>query len=54
MDRFLRWFYDCETRKLVDRINEYAEDNKLKIISLTTNDNQHGAIVLFEGKKPRY
>lgn len=54
MDRFLRWFYELETRKLVDRINEYAEENNLKIISLTTNDNQSGAIVLFEGKKPRY
>lgn len=54
MDRFLRWFYEHDTSELVDRINKYAADNKLKIISLTTTDNQHGAVVLFEGNKPWY
>lgn len=54
MDRFLKWFYEYETYKLVDRINKYVEDNELKIISLTTTSDQHGAIVLFEGKKPLY
>ena len=48
MDRFLRWFYETDTIELVYKINQYAEENKLKIISLTTTDNQCGAIVLFE------
>lgn len=48
MDRFLRWFYETDTDELVYKINQYAEENKLKIISLTTTDNQYGAIVLFE------
>ena len=48
MDRFLRWFYETDTDELVDKINQYAEENNLKIISLTTTDNQYGAIVLFE------
>lgn len=54
MNRFLSWFYEYETSKLVNRINEYAERHGLKIISISTNENQHGAIVLFEGNKPRY
>ena len=54
MDRFLRWFYETDTDELVDKINQYAEENNLKIISLTTTDNQYGAIVLFEDKKSLY
>lgn len=54
MDRFLKWFYNWTTSDLVNEINEYAEQNNLKIISLTVNDDLHGAIVLFEGKTPRY
>ena len=54
MDRFVQWFYEIDTHKLVEKINEYAQKNNLRIISLTTNDNQHGAIVLFEGNKPRW
>lgn len=54
MNRFLEWFYESETSRLVNRINEYAEKSNLQIISLTTNENQHGAIVLFEGKKPKW
>ena len=53
MNRFLSWFYEYETSELVDRINEYAERHGLKIISISTNANQHGAIVLFEGNKPK-
>ena len=25
MNRFLDWFYECETSELVNRINEYAK-----------------------------
>lgn len=54
MSRFVENFYELETNNLVETINEYATKNDLKIISLSTNDNLHGAIVLFEGKKPKY
>lgn len=54
MNRFLKWFYELKTTTLVDEINEYAEENNLQIISLTTDESQHGAIVLFEGQKPEY
>lgn len=51
MIRFVKWFYEFEISRLVDKINEYAEDNNLTIISLSTNTDQHGAIVLFENNK---
>lgn len=54
MNRFIEWFYEMETNELVIKINEYATKNNLKIISLSTTNNLHGAIVLFEGEKPRY
>ena len=54
MDRFIEWFYESDTTELVDKINEYARRNNLQIISLNTNDVLHGAIVLFEGEKPKY
>lgn len=54
MTRFVKCFFEFETCKLVDKINKYAEDNNLTIISLATNENQHGAIVLFEGNNPRW
>ena len=54
MKRFLEWFYEVDASKLVERINKYAEKNNLLIISLTATENQHGAIVLFEGKRPAY
>ena len=54
MNRFLKHFYELDTHELVDEINEYAKKNNLQIISLNTNDKQHGAIVLFEGNKPRW
>lgn len=54
MNRFVESFYELEISKLVTKINEYAIKNNLKIISLSTNDNLHGAIVLFEGEKPKY
>jgi hypothetical protein len=54
MSRFVKSFYELEIPKLVETINEYATENNLEIISLSTNDNLHGAIVLFEGKKPKY
>lgn len=54
MNRFVKSFYELETHKLVKIINEYATKNDLEIISLSTNDNLHGAIVLFEGKKPKH
>ena len=54
MSRFLEWFYERETANLVNRINGYAERNNLKIISLNTTDSLLGAIVLFEGEKPKY
>jgi hypothetical protein len=54
MIRFVKWFYEFEVCGLVNKINKYAEDNNLTIISLATNTDQHGAIVLFEGNKPRW
>lgn len=54
MNRFVESFYEFEMSKLVTKINEYAIKNNLKIISLSTNNNLHGAIVLFEGEKPKY
>lgn len=54
MNRFLEWFYERETTDLVNKINEYAERNNLKIISLNTTERLLGAIVLFEGEKPKY
>lgn len=54
MKRFLEWFYERETSDLVKRINEYAEKHNLQIISVTTNENQHGAIVLFDGEQPKW
>jgi len=50
MNRFLEWFYEYDTSELVYKINKYAKDENLTIISLTTTENQHGAIVLFESK----
>lgn len=54
MNRFVEWFYELETPQLVKEINEYATKNNLKIISISANDNLYGAIVLFEGEKPKY
>ena len=54
MKRFLEWFYTYETSELVKRINEYAEKHGLQIISVATNENQHGAVVLFEGEEPKW
>lgn len=53
MSRFVENFYELKTHILVEAINEYATENYLEIISLSTNDNLHGAIVLFEGKNPK-
>ena len=54
MNRFLEWFYEVDPSKLVERINKYAEKHNLQIVSITTNENQYGAIVLFEGLQPKY
>ena len=54
MNRFLEWFYEDNTPKLIRRINEFAKKYNLQIISITTDENQHGAIVLFEGEEPKY
>lgn len=57
MNRFLEWFYEREPANLVDKINEYVEKNNLKIISFNTTKSLFGAvgaIVLFEGEKPKY
>ncbi len=54
MNRFVEWFYEIEPNILVDTINKYASNNNLQIISLSTNDNLHQAIVLFEGERPKY
>ena len=54
MDRFLKWFYEFKTSELVNEINKYAEKHGLKIISVTSDASQNGAIVLFEGNKPIY
>ena len=54
MNRFVECFYEMRINKLVEKINEYAERNNLRIISLSASDNLHGAVVLFEGKKPEY
>ena len=54
MSRFVKSFYELRIHKLVEEINEYAVKNDLEIISLSTNDDLHGAIVLFEGEKPKY
>ena len=52
MNRFLKSFHEFHTLTLVDEINEYAKENNLKIISLTSDETLHSAIVLFEGDKP--
>ena len=39
MDRFLEYFYQYQTKTLIEEINEYAEDHKLKIISIATNES---------------
>ena len=49
MNRFVEYFFEYETSKLINEINAYAKRNGLQIISLSTNDDLHGAIVLFEG-----
>ena len=57
MNRFLEWFYEREATNLVSKINEYAEKNNLKIISFNATKSllgAIGAIVLFEGEKPKY
>ena len=54
MNRFLKHFYEFKTLELVEKINRYAEKNNLQIISFTTDERQHGAVVLFEGEKPRW
>lgn len=54
MKRFVKWFFEFKQSELADKINKYAEDNNLTIISFSTNGDQNGAIVLFEGYKPRY
>ena len=54
MNRFIENFYESTMSELVEKINEYAIKNNLKIISISADDNLHGAIVLFEGEKPRY
>lgn len=54
MNRFIEWFCEERTSKLVESINKYARKNNLKIISISANDSLHGAIVLFEGEKPKY
>lgn len=54
MNRFIENFYELTMSVLVEKINEYATKNNLKIISISANDNLHGAIVLFEGEKPKY
>lgn len=54
MNRFVECFYGTRMDKLVKKINEYAERNNLRIISLSASDNLYGAVVLFEGKKPEY
>jgi hypothetical protein len=54
MRRFVKSFYEFSATELIKKINEYATENNLEIISLSTNDNLHGAIVLFEGEKPKY
>ena len=51
MKRFVKWFYEFEISVLVNRINKYAEQENLTIISLATTADQHGAIVLFESNK---
>ena len=54
MSRFVEWFVELQTNRLVDVINEYATRNDLKIISLSTDNTLNKAVVLFEGKKPMY
>ena len=53
MNRFVRSFYAFEIYKLVEKINKYAIENDLEIISLSASNDLHGAIVLFEGEKPK-
>ena len=53
MNRFLKYFCVYTTSNLVDKINEYAEENNLKIISVSSGGDMYKAIVLFEGEKPR-
>lgn len=54
MRRFVKSFYEFSVIDIIEKINEYAAKNNLEIISLSTNNDLHGAIVLFEGEKPKY
>lgn len=54
MSRFVKSFYELGIHKLVEEINKYTTENDLEIISLSASDDLHGAIVLFEGEKPKY
>lgn len=53
MDRFVEWFVELDSNKLVSNINKYAAIHNLKIISFSTNNDLSRAIVLFEGIKPK-
>jgi hypothetical protein len=53
MNRFVKYFIKLHTDDLVDKINEYAEENNLEIISVISGGDMYKAIVLFEGEKPR-
>ena len=54
MNRFVEWFCEMKADDLANQINKYAKINNLQIISLSTSDSLHSAIVLFEGEKPKY
>jgi hypothetical protein len=47
MKRFVKYFCRYKTSDLAKVINDYAEENRLLIISIAINDN-NGTLVLFE------
>ena len=53
MKRFVKSFYEFSVIDIVEKINNYAERYNLEIISLSANDDLHGAIVLFEDKRSK-
>ena len=52
MKRFVKSFYEFSLSEIIDKINKYAERYDLEIITLSASNDLHGAIVLFESKKP--
>ena len=53
MKRFVKSFYEFSLIDIVEKINAYAERYNLEIISLSANNDLHGALVVFEDKSSK-